>query len=526
MKYPRKKAPTEFDIHHRDGLSALQQRGKFKYVDRYEVGRSLGKERKSFKRMMDTPVFLALQQKYINPPVKVAQIAVLGKQGLGVIATQDIILKKNQKTKNLGIYWGKLLREGEENSAYVFVVSKYEVDALRYGNWTRFVNHSKCNFNVIACQKTCVVGKVRLPYMVYALTKNVKAGEQLLVDYGPEYDFDKKHQLFLNPSNGSVPMAILFRLNKNQYSPIRGKLLMICRELMPNHDHFFGPTPYLDTQRLSLTRHKKQFFQDVSIDSAILAADKRGNILADALQSGITVAMLAAYMGNYSALQTLIKVFHANIEQQNLHNGYTTLFYAILSRAHLRIKKRMVTFLLSLHVTLSTQDIDGLTILHLTVAQKDLSLLKLFFSNKKIQSEVMESLDLLDRENRCPITYAISIGEIKLAKYLLNTFREYYGAVLFVSNQNDWFIPLITKIIQHYSYQNQPQMITLLMNNGLANNGKALRALMPIFKRKGYEIQFIRKRASIQMKVIFKDQTQCTYHLNAHTFKLLFIDSK
>ena len=173
--------------------------------------------------------FQKLLHKYSDKPLVVAQIGILGKRGLGVLATEDIPLQKKHKTRGLGIYWGELTLESTNNSAYVFAVSQYEVDAHKFGNWTRFVNHSKGNFNVVANQKSFVLGKQRFPYIEYALIKPVKAGQQLLIDYGPEYEFDKAHQIYLNPSNNSMHDGEIYAHYHADYIPLKGKFLSACR---------------------------------------------------------------------------------------------------------------------------------------------------------------------------------------------------------------------------------------------------------------------------------------------------------
>ena len=253
MKKFYQKTAVEFDINNQNDMRLLQKQANFTYTDQY-----LGKEGKRLNNVFKQSKFKQFLEKYRNPPLKVAQIAILGNHGFGVLATEDIKLSKGRKEKKLGIYWGELSHESSHLSPYIFTLSHREIDAKKYGNWTRFVNHSKGNFNVIANQKTAMISNKRLPYIEYALVKNVKAGEQLLIDYGPEYEFDKKHQIFLNPSTNSLKSSEIFKLY--DYVPIKGALLNVCRELIPNARKLYGPKNFVSMlNRLTKKNHYVSF---------------------------------------------------------------------------------------------------------------------------------------------------------------------------------------------------------------------------------------------------------------------------
>lgn len=91
--------------------------------------------------------------------------------GKGVFANQTI-----PSESIIGEYLGRLY-------PYVFVIPEIgEVTANQFGNLTRFVNHH-CDPNVTA--RMGMYGKRQV--VLYVANQEIKAGEQLFVDYGSVY---------------------------------------------------------------------------------------------------------------------------------------------------------------------------------------------------------------------------------------------------------------------------------------------------------------------------------------------------
>lgn len=103
-----------------------------------------------------------------------------GVLGKGVFANQAI-----PSESIIGEYLGRLCppKSLPAHDRYVFIISEVaEVTADQFGNITRFVNHH-CDPNVTA--RLGMYGKREV--VLYVANQDIKAGEQLFVDYGSVY---------------------------------------------------------------------------------------------------------------------------------------------------------------------------------------------------------------------------------------------------------------------------------------------------------------------------------------------------
>ncbi|KAK5654527.1 hypothetical protein OQA88_7156 [Cercophora sp. LCS_1] len=105
--------------------------------------------------------------------------------GVGVFVAPGVTIPAGTA---LGIYAGELVRSDDEEkwtSRYLFSVADkkgFYVDAATFGNWTRFVN-SHCNPNIDATPFN-IGGMV---FVTYVTKRTLKEGEQLFIEYGPDY---------------------------------------------------------------------------------------------------------------------------------------------------------------------------------------------------------------------------------------------------------------------------------------------------------------------------------------------------
>lgn len=110
--------------------------------------------------------------------------SLIPKSGKGVFSLIPI-----KKGDTIGSYIGRYMNDKEfdsgkhENNHYILHICKdcyIDAEDLKRSNYTRFINHSKkpnCRFVVSTRHKTARVEALR----------NIKIGEELYLDYGPEF---------------------------------------------------------------------------------------------------------------------------------------------------------------------------------------------------------------------------------------------------------------------------------------------------------------------------------------------------
>lgn len=100
-----------------------------------------------------------------------------GLSGLGLISLEDI-----KKGASVVEYTGELIDDPEadrRSNRYIFEVRKnVNIDGSSRKNLARYVNH--------ACKPNCDY-RIRGDKVFYYALKNIKAGDELTVNYGKEY---------------------------------------------------------------------------------------------------------------------------------------------------------------------------------------------------------------------------------------------------------------------------------------------------------------------------------------------------
>ena len=122
-----------------------------------------------------------IKHKEENFEIKTSSIP---KSGKGVFSLIPI-----KKGDTIGSYIGRYMNDKEfdsgkhENNHYILHICKdcyIDAEDLKKSNYTRFINHSKkpnCRFVVSTRHKTARVEALR----------NIKIGEELYLDYGPDF---------------------------------------------------------------------------------------------------------------------------------------------------------------------------------------------------------------------------------------------------------------------------------------------------------------------------------------------------
>lgn len=255
-------------------------------------------------------------------PLEIRNVYAIGGEK-GVFALEDI----HDTVKPLGQYMGEYTpSEGKlknPDSVYVFGTEKGDVDALEKRDWTAYVNHSP--IPNVRCER----GPKRIQF--YA-SRIIKAGEQLLIDYGQVYfkvlGFTP---LYLCAEDGEESDECKIIKYKEAYHP---KIISWTQPHLQSffdtggldHDIYVVPRLFLailndDIQRV------QSLLKESPLDICAYAVERIGNgfqVLPPSRQQHITPLMLACYCGHEEIIRVLVKA-GADLNRPMLQRGDTPL---------------------------------------------------------------------------------------------------------------------------------------------------------------------------------------------------------
>jgi hypothetical protein len=179
---------------------------KVKYIEEYEINSRYCADFKRSYKEISRPKITKTRQKQFE-----AYFRNLKKRGSDYFYSKRVCLKYINKKVGYGVfanvdippystlchYVGKVILtknlKAEHDSTFSFNhFEKYSIDAMKKGNWARFMNHSDLNApsnNVLVWEYYAK----DFPYIVFTSGhKRIKKGTQLLYSYGEEYWKDRK----------------------------------------------------------------------------------------------------------------------------------------------------------------------------------------------------------------------------------------------------------------------------------------------------------------------------------------------
>lgn len=248
--------------------------------------------------------------------------------GRGLFANQDI-----EKGTCIGVYTGEEYASKAEferyltlnptaDNSYAMNIGRRIIDAATKGNFTRYINFSDSQDNVEFQER---VRNGRKVVEVIAL-KNIRQGQQILVNYNTYNENASKLYYFLNPGDGWLSASECYEQNKTSYKLFvmrdEGEALQIKK-----NDNFF-------INRIVSTVFANQSLSslmDVSpseIDLPILKVNSRSQVLDFKDSDTFTALMIACYLGQLNNVNWLI-IQGANVNQQQNHTGNCPLFFAL-----------------------------------------------------------------------------------------------------------------------------------------------------------------------------------------------------
>lgn len=249
--------------------------------------------------------------------------------GRGLFATVDI-----PNGTCLGLYTGLeysiaefeeyLTANPQTDNTYAMKIGAQVIDARVKGNFMRYINFSDGQENVEFVERT-VKGKRVVKVFT---TKEIKAGQQILVDYNTYDENASKHYYFLNPSDGWQSAYEIYNTNIDHYEHFSVPYNLPVLALKKNEDIYLTPILAAIFENKVLS---KEFDMPDSIEITLpaLKANKQNQIIDFDGSDSFTPLMLACHLGQPENVTWLIKK-GAVIDQQQNHSGNNPLFLALL----------------------------------------------------------------------------------------------------------------------------------------------------------------------------------------------------
>lgn len=341
------------------------------------------------------------------------------------------------------------------------------VDAGKRGDESRFVNHSLYFPNLFAE----LVGQGQSRQIHYVALREISPGEQLLLNYGSQYDFPDE-PIILHPYASQAPILeeALRQASPENFARIWDGSVIYLSPLMKcilNHTPiniedndrapFLCAAPVKECvvgSRLAVEATQIAFpfqgmaigFQDLSStavnEPALPVESGHGFLRFEALQTGRTPLWYAVMMKHHEAISFLLKIqkkYACDLVHQILNNGNTVLmelvsfsfsspdYFLGIKQLLEDLKERMLeadqTEMMRLSLAFFHQNKKDETLLHLLFSQDNQvpsEIIELVFSlyhliHKKLKKSIdsdevemsIDPFDYLDEEGFCPLMRAL-----------------------------------------------------------------------------------------------------------------------
>lgn len=380
----------------------------------------------------------------------------------------------------------------QQDSRYLFQLSPAGgsaksisfVDAGKRGDESRFVNHSLYFPNLFAE----LVGQGQSRQIHYVALREISPGEQLLLNYGSQYDFPDE-PIILHPYASQAPISEeeLRQASPENFARIWDGSVIYLSPLMKcilnqtainikedKQAPFLCAAPVKECvveSRLAVAAMKIDFpFEGMEMsfrqsnpasvnESALSVESGHGFLKFEALQTGRTPLWYAVMMKHHDAISFLLKIqkqYACDLVHQILNNGNTVLmelmsfslsspdYFSCVKQLLEDLKERMLeadqTEMIRLSQAFFHQNKKDETLLHLLFSkdnQVPSEITQLVFSfyfliykklKKAIDSDEVEMsvdpFDYLDEEGFCPLMRAIKRKCVNQLPLMINFIKE------------------------------------------------------------------------------------------------------
>ena len=341
-------------------------------------------------------------------------------QGMGVFTTVDIPYN-TQKPKVLGQYKGtkinikKIINSKEDiDTSYYMDAPEEEnhikIDGKNSGNWTRFVNHSP-NPNIYA--------EIDGNHIWFIQLREIKAGEQLFIDYGHDYDFSSYDKLYLNTNDNWLSVADYYAHPTHTYktyapTSAEDKITPVRLGFDKTTAHIYLPQVYLDF--LTQKSIKKLNIPNWNLPIVgITKVKKLSN-----KQPYATLLMLAAYTGQSDLVKIMLNTktnSALNINLQQTYTGKTVLYFLITGNCSVADKINMLTLLLDKGADPYLTDFEGKNLFHYCADFNNAEIFEAVLTHPKINlNQATTLIEYPKEECRTQLSKNLDLSGYLLAK--------------------------------------------------------------------------------------------------------------
>lgn len=361
--------------------------------------------------------------------VSVRKVDVLKKMECrGLFAENDI-----PKGTILGVYTGEEFtlnqyelyskeNPGLDNS-YLMVVNGRHIDGLKKGNFTRYINFSDTQDNVAFIPFTLNGKRV----IIIKALREIKKGEQLLVDYNVYDEQISKEYCFLNPQDSYLSAVELYQQNVATYEMVS----------LRNGGFLLSTNRY----RVLATQVGKLIVQNQSLATAdiqgeelhlpFLNVDDSERILDFQDSDTATPLMLACYLGQLANVQWLI-MHGAAVNQQQNQSGHCPLVFALegYQRANQTKKSTFVVIIQELimneaKVTIRNRQ-DQIILHKMITALSTADFLIIINLLVDLNQPMRPLFNYIDQDNLDIVLHALRFKDFDKAKILLEAYPDFF----------------------------------------------------------------------------------------------------
>ncbi|WP_324602955.1 ankyrin repeat domain-containing protein [Legionella drancourtii] len=393
------------------------------------------------------------------------------------------------------------------------------IDAKLKGNFTRFINHSDMQDNVAFFEKR--IGKNNVVDVI--ATRNIQAGEQLLIDYNTHDDRFISEFFFLNPNDSWLSVREVYDAYVKEYQLVKmnidlplfkfkkGDLFYVTQlgvEILKNyggetinndedddvivqgsnliiiedeeddmdeddelnyHESLSSVFCLQGSQTAGTDHNKKAVTQKV-IDLPFIKLHEDGKTILDFNQTdSFTALMYACYWGQIENVKWLINA-GANVNQQQNHSGMNALFFALQGYCEGLVATdrylKIIRLLVASGVNTASYDRTEQSFLHKAIELLGKDSFQTLINHLKEKTDFDKILDFLDANNMDPILSCFQQKNFEKAEILLNCYPGYFEETFMQENEDTEVenedIVVFSKIIKTYTLEDKKRLLQLL----------------------------------------------------------------